>query len=421
MDFTKIELEQLHEEYYRLEHPSGLTVKKKKKKDFGSVFAKIGTRFGSIYSHFLHNGKEVRVPDGTAHYLEHKLFESEDGDAFSKYAKTGASANAYTSFDSTAYLFSCTERFEESLKILIDLIQSPYFTPETVAKEQGIIGQEIKMYEDSPDWRVLMNLLQSMYHQHPIRIDIAGSVDTIAEITPEILYECYHSYYNLHNMVLTVVGKVEPQQVLSILNETLRNDEPVQTELLLPEEPETIVTPYVEQILPVTLPLFEIGFKHACPAPRTSAEMLAGELLLDCFCGRSSALYRRLHDEKLANATLSSEQMTGIGYHCVLLGGESRDPKAAYELISEALLELRRTGVQQEDFERARRAGYRSMVGTLDNKQSLSSELMTGEFTGREFFDAFRVLQELKLSDVNDLLERSLDPTKCVLSVIRGE
>ena len=160
MNYTKIENKRIGEHYFRMEHPSGLTILVYPKKGFNSIYASMGTKFGSIYSNFRFNGKEVRVPDGTAHYLEHKLFESEDGPAFQKYAKTGASANAYTSFDMTCYLFSCTDQFSESLKILIDLIQSPYFTEENVAKEQGIIGQEIKMYDDSPDWRVMMNLLQ---------------------------------------------------------------------------------------------------------------------------------------------------------------------------------------------------------------------------------------------------------------------
>ena len=204
MNFTEITNERFGEKYYKLNHKSGLDIIICPKKDFNSSYALIGTHFGSINSKFIHNGKKVTVPDGTAHYLEHKLFESEEGDAFTLYAKTGASANAYTSFDVTCYLFSCTDKFDESLEILFDLIQSPYFTPETVAKEQGIIGQEIKMYQDSPEWKVTMNLLQALYHNHPINIDIAGTVETIAEITPEILYECYNSYYNLNNMVLCI-------------------------------------------------------------------------------------------------------------------------------------------------------------------------------------------------------------------------
>ena len=191
--------EKLREKYYEIEHSSGLRIFVLPKEGYRSTYAIIGTPFGSINTEFdLKDGK-VRVPDGIAHYLEHKLFESEDGDAFAKYAETGANANAYTSFDKTCYLFNCTEQFEKSLSILLELVTSPYFTEETVAKEQGIIGQEIKMYEDSPEWRVLFNLLGAMYHNHPVKVDIAGSIESIAEITPESLYTCYNSYYNLHN------------------------------------------------------------------------------------------------------------------------------------------------------------------------------------------------------------------------------
>lgn len=262
MEFTKIENKRINEEYYRMEHSSGLTLLVYPKKGFNSAYASIGTKFGSIYSKFIYNGREITVPDGTAHYLEHKLFESEDGDAFSKYAKTGASANAFTSFDKTCYLFSCTDKFKESLEILIDLVQSPYFTKETVAKEQGIISQEIKMYDDSPDWRVMMNLFQGLYHNHPINIDIAGSVESIAEITPEILYECYNSYYNLHNMVMTVVGGVDPAEVLKIVDEKIKPSEKVDTKVIFPEEPYKVAKNYTEQVLPVTVPMFELGFKE---------------------------------------------------------------------------------------------------------------------------------------------------------------
>ena len=224
MNFELIENKRIGEKYYKLHHKSGLTIIVYPKEGFNSTYAQIGTNFGSINNHFITNGRKIKVPDGTAHYLEHKLFESEEGDAFTQYAKTGALANAYTSFEKTCYLFSCTEKFRESLEILLDLVQSPYFTPETVAKEQGIIGQEIKMYDDSPDWRVMMNLQQAMYHNNPINIDIAGTVETIAEITPEILYDCYNSYYNLNNMVMCIAGRVSPEEVLEIADRKLKDN-----------------------------------------------------------------------------------------------------------------------------------------------------------------------------------------------------
>ena len=191
---------------------------------------------------------------GHAHFLEHKLFENEDCDAFARYARTGASANAYTSFDMTCYLFSCTENVYESLEILLDFVQSPYFTEETIQKEQGIIGQEIKMYEDDPSWRVLFNALCGLYHVHPVKNDIAGTVESIAQITPEMLYRCYNTFYNLRNMVLCVAGNVETEKVLEVADRLLRKSEEVSVERAFLPEPEEIVYPYKEEALAVSFP-----------------------------------------------------------------------------------------------------------------------------------------------------------------------
>ncbi len=203
MSVQEIKSQLTGDKYYKVKHKSGLNIYVYEKEGYNSTYAVFGTRYGSINTTFSSNGGEkMTVPDGIAHYLEHKLFECEDGDAFAKYAKTGANANAFTSFDKTCYLFSTTDNFKESLEILLDFVQRPYFTEETVAKEQGIIGQEIKMYDDSPEWRVMFNLLEIMYHNHPVKIDIAGTVESIAKITPELLYKCYNTFYNLTNMAL---------------------------------------------------------------------------------------------------------------------------------------------------------------------------------------------------------------------------
>ena len=201
--------------YYKLEHPSGLTVFIYPKENSNSTYAVFGTKYGSVDNQFRRSDEDTvhTVPEGIAHFLEHKLFESEDGDAFARYAKTGASANAYTSFDMTCYLFSCTENVEASLEILLDFVQSPYFTEQTVQKEQGIIGQEIRMYDDDPQWRVMFNLLGALYHTHPVKIDIAGTVESISHITPELLYQCYHTFYDLHNMALCVAGNIDKETV----------------------------------------------------------------------------------------------------------------------------------------------------------------------------------------------------------------
>lgn len=204
-----VKSERLGESYSVFHHPSGLDVLVWKMEGFTTTEAIFATKYGSIYNCFKTKDSKdfINVPEGIAHFLEHKLFENEDTDVFDLYAKTGANANAFTSFDETAYTFSCSENWEDSLEILLDFVQKPYFTEQSVAKEQGIIGQEIKMCADSPERQCFYNLLKALYVNHPIKIDIAGTVDTIAEITPDLLYECYYTFYNLHNMVLAIGRK----------------------------------------------------------------------------------------------------------------------------------------------------------------------------------------------------------------------
>ena len=207
-----------------VKHPSGLDIYICEMEGFSTIEALFGTKYGSINTMFKTNADKeyTTVPEGIAHFLEHKLFENEDCDVFNLYAKTGANANAFTSFDKTCYLFSCSKNYKESLGILLDFVQKPYFTPESVAKEQGIIGQEIKMCDDNPNWRVFFNLLNCLYHNHPVKIDIAGTVESIAEIDAELLYKCYNTFYNLNNMVLSIAGNINAEEVLEICDKYLK-------------------------------------------------------------------------------------------------------------------------------------------------------------------------------------------------------
>ena len=194
--------------------PSGLTVLCRTMPGYSSVHAIYATSFGSIHRNFTLDGKEVVLPAGTAHFLEHKMCETPKGDSFSFYAKTGASANAFTSYDRTCYLFSATQKIDENLDILLGMVGKPWFTKATIAKEQGIIGQEIKMYDDSPDWRLLNALFRCLYADHPLRDDIAGTVESIAELTPQMLYNCTKAFYAPSNMVLSVAGKITLDQAV---------------------------------------------------------------------------------------------------------------------------------------------------------------------------------------------------------------
>ena len=247
----------LDDSYYRIDHPSGLTILVMPKAGYSSAYALFGTKYGSIDTRFKRSDEAdfTEVPEGIAHFLEHKLFESEDLDAFARYAKTGASANAYTSFERTCYLFSCAGDFKASLEILLDFVQSPYFTEQTVQKEQGIIGQEIRMYQDEPNWQVMFNCLRALYKVHPVRIDIAGTIDSISHITADLLYRCYHTFYNLHNMALAVAGNVTVDEVLEVADRLLKPADELSIERNFPNEPAEPVQPYIEETLDVGAPL----------------------------------------------------------------------------------------------------------------------------------------------------------------------
>ena len=423
MDIKTVENNIVKDKYYVLDHPSGLTIYVYPKEGYQSTYAIIGTKYGSVNTRFkIDGGEEITVPDGIAHYLEHKLFESEDGDAFARYAKTGASANAYTSFEKTCYLFSCTDKFEESLEILLDFVQSPYFTAETVAKEQGIIGQEIKMYDDSPSWRVMFNTLLGMYHNHPVRIDIAGTVESIAEITAEKLYECYNSFYNLNNMVLCVAGNATVEQVLSVADRMLKPNEKHTIENIFEDEPYEVVQEYVEQKFPVTIPLFNLGFKENVGKTADTTEQLAyTDILLTILASSSSKLYSRLMDEGLINETFGFEYTEGPHYAAVMFGGESRNPKKVAEIIKEEIRELKKNGINEKDFYLAKRSVYGSAVSGFNSNENIANILVDLHFNGRELFSYVDAIANAKIEDIEKRLTEILDPDNCTLSVVLGE
>lgn len=421
VDIKTVESALVKDKYYVIDHPSGLTIYVYPKVGYRSAYAIFGTNYGSVNTRFkVDGGEEITVPDGIAHYLEHKLFESEDGDAFARYAKTGANANAYTSFEKTCYLFSCTEKFEESLEILLDFVQSPYFTAETVAKEQGIIGQEIKMYDDSPSWRVMFNTLVGMYQKHPVRIDIAGTVESIAEITAEKLYDCYNSFYNLHNMVLCVAGNTTAEQVLKVADKMLKPCEAHKIENIFEDEPYEVAQSLIEQKFPVSIPLFDLGFKERVGSEPVSAEKCAcTDILLCALASQSSPLYNKLLDMELINTTFEYERMEGPNYAAILFGGESRDPEKAAAVIKEHIAQLKKTGFSQEDFELAKRAVYGSTITDFNSNESIANVIVDMHFQNRELFSYVDAVANATLDDINERLAEILDVDNCTLSIVK--
>lgn len=416
-----IRSERIGEEYIQVDHPSGLTILICPMKEYSTTYALFGTKYGSINTKFKTSEETdyVTVPEGIAHYLEHKLFENEDCDVFSLYAKTGASANAYTSFDKTCYLFSCTDQYEESLRILLNFVQSPYFTKETVEKEQGIIGQEIRMYEDNPAWRVFFNMLQGMYYNHPVRIDIAGTVESIAQIDAPLLYRCYNTFYNLHNMALSISGNVDPDKVIEICDACLKPCENKRLETVFEKEPETVLKKRMIQTLEVSQPLFNIGFKSQPEKglARVKAEIetnLAVSLLAD----ESSNLYKKMYEEGLINSTFSSEIFDGDNYFCAIFGGESRDPGKVMAELTAALEEAKVSGLDRDRFDMVKKSCYGAQIREFNNVEAVATGMLNAAMDGITPFDIVEVIANVTFEDVQKRLFERLNPEYAVLSII---
>ncbi len=420
MNTEQIKSERTGDSYYKINHDSGLTIYVYPKEGYKSAYAIFGTKYGSINTCFaVDDNEKITVPDGIAHYLEHKLFESEDGDAFARYAKTGANANAYTSFEKTCYLFSCTDKFDESLEILLDFVQDPYFTAQTVAKEQGIIGQEIKMYDDSAEWRVMFNMLEGMYKNHPVKIDIAGTVESIAEITAEKLYDVYNVFYNLNNMVLCVSGNVTVEQVLNTADKMLKPCEKHSITNYFEDEPYEVSEPYVEQTFPVSMPLFNLGFKEKADKMLDEKQLAQTDILLSMIASQTSSLYRSLLDANLINSSFSYEFFEGPGYCSVIFGGESRAPMQAAEMIKQYISKIKEDGLDKEEFEIAQRAVYGDSISSLNSVSSISNAIADYHFNGNELFTYIDAVANTTFEEVTERLSQMLDVCNCTLSVVK--
>lgn len=412
----------LGERYYEIDHKSGLKIFVMPKENYSSTYAVFGTRYGSIDTKFKRSDSNewTTVPEGIAHFLEHKLFESEDLDAFARYAKTGASANAYTSFDKTCYLFQCSDNFEQSLEILLDFVTHPYFTKETVEKEQGIIGQEITMYYDVAGWMSTFNLLKLLYHNHPVRIDIAGTVDSIAQITDKLLYECYNTFYNLHNMCLAVVGNATPEQVLNICDKMLESAPPLKIERSFDNEPREIVDSYREYNLAVNMPVFSFGYKEKCEKPMQDIKkIIEVTILLEILAGDTSDLYNSLFEKGLINTGFSKEYFIGYGYEAITFDGESSNPQAVADEIKKAVKELKEKGIDDEQFECARRSLYGRDIMEYNDIDSIANGFINSYFSGYSIFDSQEIYRTVTKKDVENRLADMMNEEFSALSVVK--
>ena len=423
MNWETVQKSQVGETVYKGLHPTGLTIYVCPKENYTSTYAVFATRYGSIDTQFAVDGKMLTVPAGIAHYLEHKLFENEDCDAFERYARTGASANAYTGFGQTAYLFSCTDQVEDSLRILLDFVQNPYFTAENVEKERGIIGQEIRMCEDRPSRLAMFQLLEMLYQTHPVKVDIAGTVDSIAQITPQLLYDCYNTFYNLHNMVLVVSGNITKELVEKVADETLKPSSPFTLERYQPVEPDGVCASRRESYMPVATPLFYIGYKQTVPAGylHSAKELMAAELALELLVGRSSPLYTSLMEQGLINEAFGGGHFEGAGYSCFLFSGESKDPDRVLALLQQEIEKMKREGIDEDRFLEEKNAMYGRLLMGLDDIENCADWLIDDHFYDRTPFALIDSIATLDVQSVYQVLQSGFSANNAALSVVSPE
>nr|WGD86762.1 pitrilysin family protein [Bacillus subtilis] len=410
-----IEYEQLQETLYHEKMSNYFDVYVLPKKGFNKTYAVFTTKYGSIDNRFVPLGKNemVHVPDGIAHFLEHKLFEKADGDVFQDFSKQGASANAFTSFTRTAYLFSSTSNVERNLETLIDFVQDPYFTEKTVEKEKGIIGQEINMYDDNPDWRLYFGVIENMYKEHPVRIDIAGTVESISHITKDLLYECYETFYHPSNMLLFIVYPVDPEAIISQVREN-QGKKPYtdQPEIKREEvkEQEAVFRKEKEIKMNVQGPKCLVGLKSKNPF-KLGKELLKHELsmnlLLEALFGKSSAQYESLYEKGYIDETFSFDFTAEYGFGFAAIGGDTPEPDQLAEDISSMLL---RAGelITAEKIELARKKKIGTFLKALNSPEYIANQFTRYAFLDMSLFDVVTVLEQITLEDVQNVIQEEI-------------
>jgi len=421
----QLRYDHVQETLYYEQLDNGLELYVLPKPGFSKTYATFTTHYGSIDNHFQIEGEEpVQVPDGIAHFLEHKMFEEPDGDVFEKFSAKGASANAFTSFDRTTYLFSATDHIEDNLTTLLNFVQHPYFTEASVDKEKGIIGQEINMYQDNPDWRLYYGLLDALFQKHPVRIDIAGTIESISRITPETLYKCHEAFYHPSNMMVFVVGGVDPQRISELVK--ANQDAKVynrQGEIrrFYEQEPEPVTEQRKVTKLPVALPKCLIGFKEIDGTPPGAAALhkeAASRIMLDILFSPSSESYQSLYDEGLItdNFGLEYNLYRDIAYSAI--GGDTKDPDLLVERLKSFIARYVEHGVSEEAFQRSKRKKIGGLLRMMNSPETIGNEYTKFKFRGMDWFELLPAYESLTLDDVNRRIREHLDMKRMSVSIV---
>jgi len=400
--------------------PNGLRINIVPKRDYAKSYAFFATRYGGMDTRFCLNGKWLDTPAGIAHYLEHKMFDTKEGNALQELAKNGAEPNAFTSNAITGYYFDSTTHFEENLETLLSFVSVPYFTEESVAKEQGIIGQEIRMIEDNPDWQIYTRMMKALYAASTARTSIAGTVESISHITVETLYDCHKAFYTPSNMVLTVVGNVDPIHVVDIARRVLPREGGSAIPRDYGTEPAQVAEKETKLAMEVSCPQFLTGFK-CTPAEDGEGYMrqsLIGDMACDILLGDSSPLYLRLYDQGLINTSFGGayEMMPGVAY--LYAGGDSKDARAVTAEIQKEAIRLVEEGIDEDFYQRVRRASFGSNLRGLNSFENIAVSLSEGYFHGYDPFRFPQVFDTITKDDITAFLRENLTADRAVLSEI---
>nr|WP_243414690.1 pitrilysin family protein [Sporosalibacterium faouarense] len=405
---------------------NGLKIFFMPKNDYLKKYAIFATNYGSNDNRFIPIGESeiAEFPAGIAHFLEHKLFEEPEGNIFNEFSKLGSYVNAFTNFNQTAYLFSCTDKFYENLELLVKFVQNPYFTDENVEKEKGIIEQEIRMYDDSANWKVFFNCLDGLYHKHPVKVDIAGTVESIYKITKEDLYNCYNTFYHPSNMILFMIGDIEFDKAFSIIKNNQRDDlKSIEGEIVkeYPEEPESINKLKVEESLSVSTPLFNIGFKDldiGFGGEDLVRKQLVTSILLEMLMGESSEFYQKLYDEGLINNSFGTQYVGHKNYGHSIIGGESEKAEKVLSEILSYLEEKQKSGLNKENFQRIKQKyiGYYFM--DFNSIEYIATTFVNQYFNGSSLMKYLDILEGIKFKDVEKRFNQHLTSDNYTLSLI---
>ncbi len=425
MKLNRLDSSTLKETILHGVHESGLRVYIIPKKGFCKYYAIYGTEYGSLDNVLNVPGTDesIKLPDGIAHFLEHKLFEEEDGgNAFDRFALTGASSNAFTSFDMTAYLYSCTDNFYENLDILLDFVNHPYFTDENVSKEQGIIGQEIKMYDDDPEWCLFFNMLQAMFHNNPVKTDIAGTVESISHITPDLLYKCCDAYYNPSNMFLVLVGDIDEELAAECIDKNVSAEKDRgRIERIPVAEPREVVKKKITQKMSVSKPMFIIGFKENetdVDGRALLKKQITTSILTEVLFGKSSEFFMSLYSEGLIDGTFGADCELEKKYGFSSVTGESKDPDEVYQRVLKHLEAVKANGLSEADVSRAKRVLIGKNLRDYNSVERIGNNFIRCFMNGINPFEFQHAAETIKMSELKARLEEHFTEENSVLSVI---